>query len=84
MSSDHRHRIDKNLDTLLANQPFLDGEAIDHCQKVTSQDGGLTELTVARSCLTITAKQVVRDWLRRSRTWSEITNDVVDVSSAVT
>ena len=38
--------------TLLANQPISDGEATDHCQKVTSQDGGLPELIVARSCLT--------------------------------
>jgi len=31
----HTHRIDKYLDTLLANQPISDGEATDHCQKVT-------------------------------------------------
>ena len=49
----HRHRIDKYLDILLANQPISDGEATDQCQKVTSQDGGLPELIiVARSCLT--------------------------------
>jgi len=48
----HRHRIDKYLDTLLANQPISDGEATDHCQKVTSQDGRQPELIVARSCLT--------------------------------
>ena len=47
-----RHRIDKYLDTLLANQPISDGEATDQRQKVTSQDGGLPELIVARSCLT--------------------------------
>jgi len=29
----HRHRIDKYLDTLLANQPISDGEDTDHCQK---------------------------------------------------
>jgi len=49
---DYRHRIDEYLDTLLANQPISDGEATDRCQKVTSQDGGLPELIVARSCLT--------------------------------
>ena len=48
----HRHRIDKYLDTLLANQPISDGEATDHCQKRAPQDGGLHELIVARSCLT--------------------------------
>ena len=48
----HRHRIDKYLDTLLANQPISDGEATDHCQKGVPQDGGLPELIVARSCLT--------------------------------
>ena len=48
----HRHRIDKYLDTLLANQPISDGEATDHCQKDAPQDGGLPELIVARSCLT--------------------------------
>ena len=48
----HRHRIDKYLDTLLANQPISDGEATNHCQKITSQDGGLPELIVVRSCLT--------------------------------
>ena len=37
---------------LLDNQPISDGEATDHCQKVTSQDGGLSELIVARFCLT--------------------------------
>ena len=51
-SIDDRHRIDKCQDTLLANQPISDGEDTDHCQKVTSQDGGLPELIVARSCLT--------------------------------
>jgi len=30
----HRHRVDKYLDTLLANQPISGGEATDHCQKV--------------------------------------------------
>jgi len=49
---DHRHRIDKYLDTFLANQPISDGEATDRCQKVAPQDGGLPELIVARSCLT--------------------------------
>ena len=48
----HRHRIDKYLDTLLANQLISDGEATDHCQKGAPQDGGLPELIVARSCLT--------------------------------
>ena len=48
----HGHRIDKYLDTLLANQTISDSEATDHCQKVTSQDGGLRKLIVARSCLT--------------------------------
>ena len=47
-SVDHRHRIDKYLDTLLANQPISDGEATDHCQKVAPQDGGLPELIVPR------------------------------------
>ena len=28
----HRHRINKYLDTLLANQPISDGEATDCCQ----------------------------------------------------
>jgi len=49
MSLHHRHRIDEHLDTLLANQTISDGEATDHCQKVTPQDGGLAELIVARS-----------------------------------
>ena len=49
---DHRHRIDKYLDTLLANQPISDGEATDRCQRRAPQDGGLPELIVARSCLT--------------------------------
>jgi len=49
---EHTHRTDKYLDTLLPNQPISDGEATDHCQKITSQDGGLPELIVARSCLT--------------------------------
>jgi len=43
----HRHRVDKYLDTLLANQPISDGEATDHCQKGAPQDGGLPELIVA-------------------------------------
>jgi len=43
----HRHKIDKYLDTLLANQPISDREATDHCQKVAPQDGGLSELIVA-------------------------------------
>ena len=30
----HRHRIDKYLDTLLANQPISDGEATDRCQNL--------------------------------------------------
>ena len=72
----HRHRIDKYLDTLLANLPISDGEATDHCQKGAPQDGGLHELIVA--------KQLRCDWLRRSRTWSEIGDDVIYVSSAVT
>jgi len=37
----HRHRIDKYLDTLLANQPILDVEATDHCKNGAPQDGGL-------------------------------------------
>ena len=49
---EHRHGIDKYLDTSLANQPISDGKATDHCQKVASQDGGLPELIVTRSCLT--------------------------------
>jgi len=49
---DHRYRIDKYLDSLLANQPISDGEATDRCQKVAPQDGELSELIVARSCLT--------------------------------
>ena len=73
----HRHRIDKYLDTLLANQPILDGEATDHCKKVTSQDGWTARVNSSPIRLT-------NHWLRRSRTWSEITNDVIDVSSAVT
>jgi len=32
VSNGHRHRIDKYLDTLLANQPISDGEATDRCQ----------------------------------------------------
>jgi len=52
VQSAHRHIIDKYLDTLLINQPISDDEAADHWQKVTSQDGGLPELIVARSCLT--------------------------------
>ena len=31
---DHRHRIDKYLDTLLANQPISDGEATDRCKSL--------------------------------------------------
>jgi len=50
--TDHRHRVDKYLDTLLANQPISDSEATDHRQRRALQDGGLPELTVARSCLT--------------------------------
>ena len=50
--ADHRHRIYQYLDTLLANQPVSDGEASDRCQKVAPQDGRLSELIVARSCLT--------------------------------
>ena len=48
----HRHRIDKYLDTLPANQPISDNKATDRCQRRALQDGGLPELTVARSCLT--------------------------------
>ena len=48
----HRHRTDKYLDTLIANQPISDGEATNHCQKGAPQDGRLPELIVARSCLT--------------------------------
>ena len=52
MCSAHRHRIDKYLDTLLANQPISDSKATDRCQKVATQDGGLPELVVAQSCVT--------------------------------
>ena len=48
----HRRRIDKWLDTLLANQPISDSEASDHCQKSAPQDGGLLELILVQSCLT--------------------------------
>jgi len=49
----HRHRIDKYLDALLANQPISDGEATMQSLKMgTLQDGGLPELVVARSYLT--------------------------------
>ena len=61
-SNKHRHRIDKHLDTLLANQPISDGEATDHCQKGAPQDGGLTELIVARFCLT-NHSEASRPWL---------------------
>ena len=30
----HRHRLDKYLDTLLANQPISDGEATDRCKSL--------------------------------------------------
>jgi len=30
----HRHRIDKYLDTLLANQPISDGEVTDRCKSL--------------------------------------------------
>ena len=33
-SAHHRHRIDKYLDTLLANQPISDGEATDRCKSL--------------------------------------------------
>jgi len=59
---DHRHRIDKYLDTLLANQPISDGEATDHCQKGAPQDGRLPELIAARSCLT-NHSEVASLWL---------------------
>jgi len=52
LGRNHRHRIDKYLDTLLANQPISDGEATDHCQKGAPQDGGLPVLIVVQSCLT--------------------------------
>ena len=48
----HRHRIDKYLDTLPANQPISDNKATDRCQRKAPQDGGLPELIVAQSCLT--------------------------------
>ena len=48
----HRHRIDKYLDTLPANQPISDNKATDRCQRRAPQDGGLPELIVARSRLT--------------------------------
>ena len=54
LSTTHRHRIDKYLDTLLANQPISDGEATDRCQKVTPQDGGLPELRRCRTWSEIT------------------------------
>jgi len=62
ISSSHRHRIDKYLDTLLANQPISDGEATDHCQKGALQDGRLPELIVAQSCLT-NHSEASRPWL---------------------
>ena len=67
VGSDHRHRIDKYLDTLLANQPISDGEATDRCQKAAPQDGGLPELIVARSCLTNHSEAAARKdgWLGR-------------------
>ena len=60
--NDHRHRIDKYVDTLLSNQPISDSEATNHCQKVTSQDGRLPQLIVAQSCLTNHSK-ASRLWL---------------------
>jgi len=52
LDTNHRHRIDIYLDTLLANQPISDGEATDRCQRIAPQDGGLPELIVARTCVT--------------------------------
>ena len=34
LACNHRHRIDKYLDTLLANQPISDGEATDRCKSL--------------------------------------------------
>ena len=84
ISSSHRHRIDKYLDTLLANQPISDGEATDHCQKGALQDGRLPELIVAQSCLT-NHSEASRPWLVTPK--QEVVgnhHDVIDVSSAVT
>ena len=70
-SYNHTHRTYKYLDTLLANQNSSEGEATDHWQKGSAQDGGLPELLLAQSCLTnhseaaslwlVTPKQVVGD-----------------------
>jgi len=50
----HRHRIDKYPVSryLTCQSNILEGEATNHCQKGTSQDGGLPELLLAQSCLT--------------------------------
>jgi len=84
----HRHKIDKYLDTLLANQPISDGEATDHCQKGVPQDGGLPELIVARSCPTnhseaaslwlVTPKQVVGD--HQWRHWRVVCCNIEDLN----
>ena len=66
---DHRHSIDKYLDTRSPIATAADRVATDHSQKSQSQ-GGLPELLLAYSCLTnhskaaslwsVTPKQVVR------------------------
>jgi len=52
VSSEHRHRIDKYLDTPRRITITADRVATDHFQKSKSQDGGLPELLLAYSCLT--------------------------------
>jgi len=47
-----RHRIDKHLDTLLANQTARKVKPPITAKKGISQDGGLPELLLAQSCLT--------------------------------
>ena len=83
----HRHGIDKYLDTLLADQPISDGEATDHCQKGAPQDGGLPELIVAGSPILPNQSQRSKSSVigyAPKQNVSEITNAVIDVSSAVT
>jgi len=45
----HRHRTDKYLDTLLANQPISDGEATDRCQKVAPKMKESSSSSISRS-----------------------------------
>jgi len=52
VSSEHRHRIDKYLDTPRRITITADRVDTDHFQKSKSQDGGLPELLLAYSCLT--------------------------------